>query len=234
MAFRNADAEKSLAYNDGIDYLVGGNSVVFGQGDLLSQSTEFAIEATAGSTIIGVCLAEKTMASDNQTVARVKVGYTPLSTKNTYTLPIAGTSLVFAGDLVASNVVNLNVNGVAMTPITYDTSNNNTLDLIAAQLQTQFPSVIASATRSGTRTVVINTVGKMSSVVLTGILVTLGASQTTGVQTSLISTGDIGKFYDIVTATQFVDAATENASSGQLKLENYSSGDFGDFSIANT
>lgn len=78
----------------------------------MSQSTEFLIQATAGSTIVGVSLEESTMASDNQTVARTKVTYEPtrVGTSQTYMLPISGTSIVFAGALVASNVINLNVN----------------------------------------------------------------------------------------------------------------------------
>jgi hypothetical protein len=42
----------------------------------------------------------------------------------------------------------MQVNGVAMTQVTYATSNDNTLDLIATQLQTQFPTLISSAVRS--------------------------------------------------------------------------------------
>lgn len=235
MAFRNAAADKSLGYNDGDTSLVGANSVVFGQGDFLSQSTEFLIEATAGSTIVGVCLDEVTTASDNQTVAKVKVNYVPTrpASEQTYTVPVSGTSIVFAGALVASNVINLNVNGVAMTPVTYDTSNDNTLALIAAQLVTDFPTVIASAAASGTRTVNIVPVGVSSTVVITGIVVTLGSGQTTGVQTAILSSGDIGKFYDL-TALQTLNATTEHASSGQLKLEKFINQDYAGVSIANT
>jgi hypothetical protein len=52
----------------------------------------------------------------------------------------------------------LEVNGVAMTEVTYGTSNDATLEAIATQLAAQFPSVISAAVRSGTRTVAITVV----------------------------------------------------------------------------
>lgn len=121
-----------------------------------------------------------------------------------------------------------------MTPVTYDTSNDNTLALIAAQIASQFSTVVASAAASGTRTVLIVPVGLSSSVVITGIAVTLGGGQTTGVQTATVTSADIGKFYDILTATQYVNGTTESASSNQLKMENFISQDYCEFSIANT
>ena len=142
--------------------------------------------------------------------------------------------MVFAGALVASNVINLNVNGVAMTPVTFTVDNDTTLAAIATQLAAQFPSVIASAAASGTRTVLIVPVGVSSSVVLTNIVVTLGASQTTGAQTALLSTANIGDFYDILTATQYVNSTTGSQTSNQLLMEDYISQDYGVFSIANT
>lgn len=234
MAFWRARAFQSLGYNDGTNALVGGNSIVFSQGDFLTQSTEFLIQATAWSTIVGVSLAELTTASNNQTVARTKVTFQPVRTGQTYLVPISGTSIVFAGNLVASNVVNLNVNGVAMTPVTFATDNATTLAAIATQLATQFSTVIASAAYQASNTVAIVPVGLSSSVIITGIVVTGGAGQTTWSQVAPVTSADVGKFYDILTATQFVNGTTESTSSNQLKLEQYISGDFGEFSIANT
>jgi DNA polymerase IIIc chi subunit len=45
-----------------------------------------------------------------------------------------------------------------MTQVTFVTNNDTTLAAIATQLATQFPTLIATAVRSGTRSVVITTV----------------------------------------------------------------------------
>jgi len=65
-----------------------------------------------------------------------------------------------------------------MTAETFDTSNAQTLTNIAAQLVTDFPTVIAAAT-TGTNLIKITPVTTNGSVVITDIVVTAGASQTT-------------------------------------------------------
>lgn len=234
MGYGRAKAALTNAYDRGLSYKTASNSLAALVGDFLKLTGGSFIQlAGAGDTIEGVSVTKKTFDSDNQTVAKDQIAYKPKEQANTYKVPVSGTSLVFAGALVSSNTINLKVNGVAMTQETFDTNNDTTLDNIAAQLVTDFPTVIASAARSGTRTIIIETVGDASTVVLTNIVVAAGASQTTGSQVDLIGESDVGKFYDI-NATQFVKASTEHATSGQLRLEKYLSASLCEFSIANT
>jgi hypothetical protein len=142
----------------------------------------------------------------------------------------AGTSVVFDADLVTSNTINLNVNGVAMTQVTFATSNNATLELIATQLETQFPAVIEAAARSGTRTVAI-TVKPGATVTITGIVVAAGASQAAGAQVDNFRQAEVGKFFDIVTGSQLVDGMSVNASANQVKFEKAESQSYNIFSI---
>jgi hypothetical protein len=136
---------------------------------------------------------------------------------------------------VADNVINMKVNGVAMTPVTYAVGNDATLDAIGVQLETDFPTLIYDVTRSTTRILNIIPYGLQDSVTITDIVVTLGAGQTTGAATnSVLAQADEGKFYDISTVTHYVNLLTAHATSGQVKLEKFISSTKGKFSIQNT
>lgn len=86
-------------------------------------------------------------------------------------------TIVRSAWFVASNVINLKVNWVAMTPVVYATSSANTLSLIAAQILSQFSSVIQSSTVVWSNILV--TPKAWVNVVITDIVVTLWASQPT-------------------------------------------------------
>ena len=105
-----------------------------------------------------------------------------------------------------------------MTTVNFNTSDAQTLADIATQLVTDFPTVIASAS-AGTNSVKITPVTTNSSVVITDIVVTGGASQATGtVANSVVLYTDEGKYYDITTGGQSLDYHTAHASSGQVVL----------------
>jgi hypothetical protein len=219
------------AYNPGSKDGIAANSLVATDGTALTMTGGFLAKASANQAIVGVSTTNKTFASDNQTVVQDVVVYRPTNTSETFRLKCAGgASVVFAGDLVASNTINLNVNGVAMTEVTYASSNNNTLELIATQLATQFPTVVESAVRSGTRTVAI-TVRPGTEVVITDIVVAAGAGQTTGSQVDPFRQAEVGKFFDILATTQFVDGQSAHASVNQLKFEKAESQSYNIFSV---
>lgn len=92
-------------------------------------------------------------------------------------------TIVRSAWFVASNVINLKVNWVAMTPVVYATSSANTLSLIAAQILSQFSSVIQSSTVVWSNILV--TPKAWVNVVITDIVVTLWASQPTWTLTFL-------------------------------------------------
>lgn len=54
---------------------VGGNSVAFANGDLVSLSGGFVIKAIATGKIVGIANGAKTFAADNQTVAKATISY---------------------------------------------------------------------------------------------------------------------------------------------------------------
>jgi urease beta subunit len=151
----NFNLEQNNSYASGLEAKIAGNSVVIDTGEAVTLSGGFLIKTVAGGTIEGTSATVETYASDNQTVAQKKLVYRPVREGDHYLMRTVGTALVFDAALVASNTINLKVNGVAMTQITYASSNDATLEAIATQLETQFPTLIASADRSGTRSVVI-------------------------------------------------------------------------------
>lgn len=84
--------------------------------------------------------------------------------------------LVFSAALITGNVTNGDVNGAAITPITYATSNAATLTAIAAAIQAH-PDV-ETAVSDGTDTITVTGVTD-KEVALTNFVVTGGASQAT-------------------------------------------------------
>jgi len=89
------------------------------------------------------------------------------------------TTLVFSADLVSLNVVNGSVNGVAITPVTFNTSHLITMGLIATAIEAN--PAVASATVGGAnnRTITIVANQDAAAIPATGWVVTLGASQAT-------------------------------------------------------
>lgn len=85
-------------------------------------------------------------------------------------------TITFSADLVTSNVVNGAVNGVAIAAVTFATDHAATMAAIAAALES-LPTV-ASASVSG-RVITIIAADPEAILVLSGWLVTLGASQAT-------------------------------------------------------
>jgi len=215
-AFRQGVAGETSAHG------VAANSLAVESGMFLMDSSNFVAKATAGSSIIGVSQTEKTFASDNQTVAKANVNYSPIFDNDTYIIEGTGQTIVFDAALVASNTINLKVNGVAMTQVTYNTSNDNTLDLIAAQILSDFATVVEACVRSGTRTILITPKGANSTVVVTNVVVAAGASQATAtVSTLSLAVGDNHKYFDITTGGQYINLNSAHASSGTFLLEDY-------------
>jgi hypothetical protein len=99
-------------------------------------------------------------------------------------------------------------------------------------LATQFPTLIATAVRSATRTVVITTV-PWQTVVLASITVAAWSSQAGGTQATYFTDANVGKYFDIDTTTQYASGITQSTSTGQVRLEQAESQSFAIFSIAN-
>ena len=116
-------------------------------------------------------------------------------------------TLVFSGDLIASNAVNGNVSGAAITEVDYDTSHEDTLTAVAAAIQAN--ATVLSAVSNGTDTITVTSIA-YEDIELTGFLVTGGAGQETIVATETVEQADEIRTYTSLTAVAD-DFATSDA-----------------------
>ena len=122
------------------------------------------------------------------------------------------TTLTFAADLVTGNVVNMKVDGVAISPITFTSTNDNTLSLLDTELTGQ--ASISSVTVTGTPTneLLIVAVSNLANPVITDVVVSGGASQTTA------TIANVDKFTFSATqggaAFDIGDGGTDNSGNG--------------------
>lgn len=85
-------------------------------------------------------------------------------------------TLTFAGDFVASNVINLDVDGVAIAPVTFSADQATTFALVIAAIDALTG---ISAVDAGGRVITI-TSDAGDNITVDNVVVTLGAGQTTG------------------------------------------------------
>lgn len=113
--------------------------------------------------------------------------YTTTINGNAFTVGSTNTNqqseITFSADFVASNVINMNINGDAMTPVVRTTDQATTMALLVTQLLTDFPDVIDDVQilpDGANPNRVLNIIAKPNfSAVASGVVVTLGASQPT-------------------------------------------------------
>lgn len=149
------------------------------------------------------------------------VNYTPRIVVD-WNVQVTGQSIVFDADLVTGNTIDLNVNGVAMTQVPFNTDNDTTMADLAAQILSDFGATIQFSVAAGTppnqHTILITPIGSNDSVVISGIVVAGGASQAAATVSALAPTvGDWNKYYDL-TDGQYIDMNSESTSSGQMQL----------------
>lgn len=87
-------------------------------------------------------------------------------------------TLVFSADLVASNLINGKINGVAITQVTFTSTHLNTMNLIAAAIELTDANVTATVGGANDRTISIQSANGFAALAADW-LVTLGASQAT-------------------------------------------------------
>ena len=203
-----------LGTNQGI----AANSLVAESGMFLKISSLFLAKAVQGDSIYGISRSDLTFSSTNQTVALAKVNFLPIEANDTWIIEVTGQTILFDADLITSNVVNMKVNGVAMTPITFGSSSTATVAAIAAQLITDFPTLIDTTTAgSGARTIKVVPIGSNASVVITSIVVTAGSSQAAAtLTTNALVAGDQYNYFDI-TIGQFINYHSHSSSTGTFR-----------------
>ncbi len=206
------------SYHGGSDAGVANNSLALTKSVFIKKDWDVITKAVKTGVISGVNYWVWTFDSDNTTVAKKEVEFAPAELWRKYIIDVVGQTITFSGPLVTSNVVNLKVNDVAMTAETFATDNATTLTAIAAQMVTDFDSVVA-ATSDGTDTITVYGTWLNASTVISDVLVTLGAGQVTATVAPLsIATTDEWDYYDIYTEDT-IDGATNSASTGQVQLK---------------
>ena len=119
-------------------------------------------------------------------------------------------------DLEASNVIDMDVDGVAMTQVPWNASHNQTMTDICTQLTTDFPQ-IATAT-AALKVITITAAVHGTDVAITDFLVTLGSNQAVGTIAETVASvldTERGKFRNdadsgtcrLLTNARFMDAS---------------------------
>jgi hypothetical protein len=88
----------------------------------------------------------------------------------------------FDGVLITGNVINVTINGTAIAPVTFDTDSLTTIGLIVAAIELAVPGVVAEAVNETSFRVY--GIG-FNALAVTGVLVTLGATQATATVTDV-------------------------------------------------
>jgi len=84
-----------LSYDEApLRYVIGTNSEVFKKGEVLAMTSGFGTINTGALDALGICDADKTMASDNQTVAKVEVPFLPASTDMSFEMDFSSAETV--------------------------------------------------------------------------------------------------------------------------------------------
>jgi len=139
------------------------NQSVAMQGALVSDSQPRTIES---------CLAKEAITVGTGVI---KV----IGTDDQVRLPASNAGvLTFVADLITANVVNLKVNGSAISPVTFLTDNATTMGLLAVAIAAK-TTYVSSAVVDSAHVITVNGVDD-TDVLLTDIVVTSGATQTTG------------------------------------------------------
>jgi hypothetical protein len=88
----------SNTYDNGDIAVIGGNSVTFAMRDFVTKTGGFLVLSTAGDTILGVSKENATMASDNQTVGKIKVVVEEQKPQTTFEVTITGGTITIADE----------------------------------------------------------------------------------------------------------------------------------------
>lgn len=117
-------------------------------------------------------------------------------------------TITFSGNLIASNVVNLKVGGVAISPVTFDTNNATTMAAVAAAIDVASGGLTATVVTSA-NLLTVTTDLDAADQPITNVVVTAGSSQATAIvaqtHASFNSVGTLGQ----VRADADTDAAVE-------------------------
>ena len=211
---------------------VGANSLDLSDGAHFLKSTGNTVDKVgAWERIVWVNNTETTYDSDNVTVDKKKVTYVPDEAERLYEVEGNWQEIIFSWALITANTIDLDVNGVAMTQVPFNTSDAQTLADIATQIASDFATV-ASAD-AGTNKVLVYGADINSTVVITNVVVASWASQATASVVDLeFAETDETKYFDLI-ASDVVDMSTSSDTTGQVELVDALPDTKGAFQIVN-
>jgi len=89
-------------------------------------------------------------------------------------------TLTFNNNFVADNIINLNIDDVAITPVPFNTDHDTTMANLAAAIQTSDSVGSATTPGGGSQVITITGVSHGTDITIDNVLVTGGASQPVG------------------------------------------------------
>lgn len=194
------------------------NSTTLYDGEFVSKVGWYIVKTTPWVDIEWIKAWEQTFASNNQTLDKFKAEYVEKDEYTEFDVNAVWATVVFAWDLITDNTINMDVNWVAITQVTFTTDHATTMWLIATELETFAEIASVTVWWTWNRTLYI-TPANTDTLLIDSIVVAAWVSQTTWTFSELsITVADEWKYYDITTWTQYADINTESASTWQLKL----------------
>jgi len=172
--------------------------IKFGRGVIQGTADDqVKLPSGSGDSILGVTIATANFVADSDGVVTMpdESSGSILEEGSIYVIPIDAvvpaeavycvyktpeqvSTITFDADIVTSNTVDMDVDGVAMTQVTFSSSHATTMGLIATQLVTDFPLVIDTAVVDGRTIEIIAIDGE--EIAITDIVVAAGGSQAGG------------------------------------------------------
>lgn len=179
------------------------DEIVFGRMVQKVTGSDLSVErlSSPSKTKFGISILDQTIAIDEDTtladaypvnvpvgvmtkgIAWVEVDQTVTADDSVYARHCSTQqvqTIVFSADLITANSVACVVNGTALSATVYATNNAATLTALAAKIALE--TDILSAVSDGVHTITVTS--KTAALAITGVVVTLGASQATAVVTT--------------------------------------------------
>ena len=220
MAFTRIKAAKDSYLGLGRVEAVAVNSLDCQSGMFLKDASGFIDIAGAGDSIIGASSTEKVFSSSNETIEHEKVNYVPTSLLKSDTFKIEGIGqlLTVVGFFVATNTIDLKVNGVVMTQVLFSSDHAGTMAALILQLNTQF-AALATFTITGTHAVtILPKTGNNGTVVISNIVIGGSTPPVMTYSLLVLDIADRHAYFDL-SDTQYVNLLTQSSSTGQLLCE---------------
>ena len=146
--FRNDTLEQNYSYN-----AIGANSAVFAAYDPITVQSGVLSVTTGLQTIVGISAGAKTMASNNQTVAKVTPGYIPVGVNDLY---LMGTNADMTGNATdAGTYYGLSTGGTGTIQVDKTTGATTGSSRVVEIVQVDPFNIGGTGSGSGIRQVVV-------------------------------------------------------------------------------